>query len=252
MDHLELNKIIEAITKPYQEEIVALKANLVSSEKKHQAPFRSVEIKELAIALAKAQAEFEVADLNRQNPYFKSRYADLMSVVQASRPALTKYGLSVLQDIIHHDDGASVLYTILLHSSGQYVESRIRIIPPKNDIQSISSYTTYIKRMAYSSLIGVVTGDEDDDGEKAMAESREVFAKGTALNAKYNPKENPAEVISKDQLDELEYELTEYADIAEMVLDGLKIQNLADMPKSKYMASVTRIREIKMGRNKSK
>src|SRR4051812_21978663 len=128
MDHLELNKIIEAITKPYQEEIVALKANLATSQKKEQPPFRSADIKELALALAKAQGEFGIADLNKTNPFFKSKYADLMSVVQASRPALSKHGLSIVQSIIHQDDGASTLYTILLHTSGQYIESRMRII----------------------------------------------------------------------------------------------------------------------------
>ena len=70
MDHLELNKIIEAITKPYLDKIVDLESKLVASKKKEQQAFRSEEIKDLAIALAKAQAEYDVADLNRQNPYF--------------------------------------------------------------------------------------------------------------------------------------------------------------------------------------
>lgn len=252
MDHLELNKIIEAITKPYMEEIVALKANLVASQKKQQDPFRSVEIKELATALAKAQGEMNVADLNKSNPFFKSKYADLMSVVQASRPALSKYGLSVVQSIIHQDDGASTLYTILLHTSGQYIESRMRIIPPKNDIQTISSYTTYLKRMAYASLIVVTVGEEDDDAEISMTVHRDAMTKGTALNTNYNPRENPAEVVSADQYDELQYELEGYGDISEMILLGLKIQSLKDMPKQKYQASINRIREIKLARSTNK
>src|SRR5258706_10071175 len=65
--------------------------------------FRSEDINELATALAKAQGEYTIAGLNRQNPYFKSKYADLASVVNAARPALTKYGLSVVQNILAHD-----------------------------------------------------------------------------------------------------------------------------------------------------
>ena len=103
--------------------------------------------------------------------------------------------------------------------------------------------------MAYASLIGVVTGEEDDDGEVAVATTRDTFAKGTALNTKYNAKENKAEVITKEQMDELEYELAEYPDVCEMVLDGLRIQSLADMPKQKFLQSITRIREIKSLRN---
>lgn len=239
------DKILELYIKPYQAKIDELQQTIVDLRKQSITPMRSEIINDLATALAKAQGEMKVAGLNKSNPYFKSSYADLMSIVEASRPCLTKNGLSVIQNIVHHDDGVSMLYTILLHISGQYIESRMRIVPAKNDIQTISSYTTYLKRMAYSSLIGVVTGDEDDDGEKAVAESREVFAKGTALNTKYNPKETSPEVITKEQLADYEYELAEYPDIAEMILEGLKIQSLADIPKAKHQAAITRVREIK-------
>jgi len=212
-------------------------------------PTKSAEIKDLALSLAKAQAEMPVAGLNKNNPYFKSAYADLQSIVAASRPSLTKNGLSVTQQIVHHEDGQSWLYTTLWHISGQWLQSRVRVVPVKNDIQAISSHTTYLKRMCYASLIGVVAGDEDDDGEAAVATTRETFAKGTALNTKYNPKENRAEVITKEQLEEANYELAEYPDICEMVLDGLKIQSLADIPKAKYMAAMSRIRSIKNMRN---
>ena len=171
-----------------------------------------------------------------------------MSVVQASRPALTKNGLSVLQMIIDDDD-CKWLITKLMHTSGEWVQSKVRIVPPKNDVQSISSTITYMKRMCYTSLVGVVVGEEDDDGEAAVATSRDTFAKGVALNTKYNPKEEVTEVITADQLDEMNFELAEYPDIAEMILEGLKLQNLADLPKSKYHAAMKRIREIKMLRN---
>lgn len=215
--------------------------------------YRSDDINELSTALAKAQGEFTIAGLNKQNPYFKSRYADLASVVSSARPALTKYGLSVVQNILAHEDGSSVLHTILLHSSGQYLESRMRIIPAKSDIQSLSSYTTYIKRMAYASLVGVVTGDEsDDDGEAAVATQREVYAKGVALNNDYKPQDNAYQTVSKDQIDELEYELDGYPNIAELMLNGYKIQSIADLPKSKYMTAITRIRELKLEEKKKK
>ncbi len=210
---------------------------------------RSEDIKDLATALSKAQAEFDIADLNKINPYFKSSYADLASIVGASRPALTKYGLSVTQEVSNDETGALWLITELMHSTGQWKLSRFRMVPPKNDIQAISSYNTYVKRMCYASLVGVVTGDEDDDGEQAIATTRDTMAKGVALNTKYNPKEINPEVITKEQLEDLEYELSQYEDIAQQVLEGLKLQNLADMPKSKFQIAMKRIREIKLLRN---
>jgi hypothetical protein len=215
-------------------------------EPKHN---RSDEIKELATALSKAQAEFETAPLNKVNPYFKSSYADLASIVAASRPALTKHGLSVTQEVSNMDDGSLWLITELMHASGQWKLSKFRMVPPKNDIQAISSYNTYCKRMCYASLVGVVVGDEDDDAEIAVATTRETMAKGVALNTKYNPKEINPEAITKEQLEQLEYQLSEYPDIAEQVLDGLKIQSLADMPKTKFQIAFKRIMEIKLLRN---
>ncbi len=213
------------------------------TEPKHN---RSDEIKELATALSKAQGEYETAPLNKVNPYFKSNYADLASVVAASRPALTKYGLSVTQEVSNDDSGALWLITTVLHSSGQWIQSRFRMVPPKNDIQAISSYNTYCKRMCYASLCGVVVGDDlDDDAEQAVATTRETMAKGVALNTKYNPKEINPETISAENLAELEYELSNHSDIAEQVLDGLKLQSLADMPKVKFPIAIRRIREIK-------
>lgn len=215
-------------------------------------PNRSEEIKDLAASLAKAQSEMENAEKNQVNPYFKSSYADMASIVNASRPFLNKNGLSVTQQIIHQDDGQMILVTTLWHVSGQWLSSKVRIIPLKNDIQSISSTVTYQKRMCFAALIGVTVGENDDDGEIAVATNRETFAKGVALNTKYNPKENVSEVITIEQLEELNYELAQYPDVAEMVLDGLKILNLADMPKSKFLASVKRIRDIKNERNGNK
>lgn len=214
-------------------------------------PNQSDSLNELSSALAQAQSEMAIARLNQINPYFQNPYGDLESVVSASRGPLTRNGLSVTQQIMDEDD-ASWLITTLWHTSGQWISSRRRIVPPKSDIQTVASHTSYLKRMCYAALIGVVTEGEDDDAEKSVATERETFAKGTALNRKYNPKENTAVTITKEQLEELEYELAEYPDIAEGVLDGLKIQNLADMPKDKFMVSMRRIRQIKQMRNEGK
>ena len=210
---------------------------------------RSESLNELFAALSKAQAEMKPAGRNSENPYFKSLYADLAEIVRVSRPALSKYGLSIIQQVLQTPEGQNILHTILAHSSGQWISSQMRIIPSKTDIQSFASYLTYLRRYSYAALVGVVASNEDDDGEIAVSETRELFAKGTALNNKYNPKLNTMETITKEQLEELEYELTEYPDIAEQVLDGLKIQSLADMPKSRYHNSTLRIREIKNARN---
>lgn len=199
--------------------------------------YMSDSIKELAAALAKAQAEFKVADKNQKNPFFKSNYADFQSVVGSSRPALTKNGLSVTQTIIVHEQGDQSLVTTLLHSSGEWIKSISKISPQKTDIQSFSSYITYLKRISYASLVGVVAGDEDDDGEAAVAYTRQ----STYTTPKYSPKEE----ISDDQVEQLLNELEGYGSIQTKLLDALQIDHVSHMTKDKFLSSLKRIRELK-------
>lgn len=125
-------------------------------------------LNELFAALAKAQSSMPIASKDSDNPFFKSKYADFAEVIRVSRPSLAANGLTVLQRVITLQDGSQALHTVLGHSSGQYIDSLMRINPPKNDVQAIGSYITYLKRYSYAALVGVCSGDEDDDGEAAM------------------------------------------------------------------------------------
>lgn len=206
----------------------------------------SAELDQLFAALSVAQGEYETIGCNRENPYFKVRFADLDSILSAVRPALMKNKLTFLQQIRINEEGMTILHSILGHSSGQWIESRNRIIPSKNDPQTFGSTLSYLKRYAAVSLLGVTVSQDkdDDDAEKDMADSRQIFVKG-GLNTKYNPREESAETITKEQLEELEYELASHPDIATQILDGLRLQSLADLPKSKFLITINRIREIK-------
>ena len=119
-------------------------------------------------ALAKAQAEMLPAKTSCNNPFFKSKYADLAEVVRASRPALAKHELAVMQYVKALDEGKSVLCTRLGHSSGEWIESSIPIRAEKPGIQGFGSNLSYLRRYMYAALVGVVASGEDDDGELAM------------------------------------------------------------------------------------
>lgn len=214
------------------------------------APSRSDDLKELFTALAKAQGEMKTAGLNAENPFFKSSYSDLTEIVRASRPVLTKNGLSVIQQILSSNEGIHMFHCILAHSSGQWIETRMRISPLKSDIQSLASYITYLRRYTYAAIVGVVTADEDDDAETVMQPVRELTYKMHTMPPKHNIREDNYEVVTKEQVEQLNDELQDHIDIAKQVLDGLNIQSLSDMPKSKFLVAIKRIREIKAVRNK--
>jgi hypothetical protein len=125
---------------------------------------KSDSIKELATALAKAQAKIRHAVKDSANPFFKSKYADLASVWEAVREPLTSNGLAVTQ-VPDVQDGKSVLVTMLMHSSGEWISGTYPIVPIKNDPQGVGSAITYARRYALQSLAGVCP--DDDDGNAA-------------------------------------------------------------------------------------
>jgi hypothetical protein len=126
----------------------------------------SESIDQLATALAKAQAAIQPAVKDKTNPAFRSRYADLSSVWEACREALTTNGLSVVQMPIDAGEGRVALETTLLHTSGQYLSSSVSTRLTKDDPQGVGSALTYLRRYALSAMVGVVA-DEDDDGNAA-------------------------------------------------------------------------------------
>lgn len=206
---------------------------------------------ELFSALAKAQAQMKLAQATRKNRYTAEHYADLPEVIHASREALANNNLAVIQQLLPNDDDMMMLHTILTHSSGQWIESQVRLIPIRDDVQAFNSQVVYLRRMAYAALLGVTIAGEDDDGEMSMTKTRGMQEKGTALNAQYDPRED-GETITKEQLDELEYEIGPYHHIAAMILKTFKIQQLCDMPKSRYRASLQKVREIRNGLENAK
>lgn len=126
---------------------------------------RSESIAKLAVALAKAQAAMKGAVKDSQNPFFKSKYADLESVWDACRKPLTDNELSVIQIPAGGHDSLSVL-TVLMHSSGEWISGELLLNPKAWDPQGIGSAITYGRRYALAAFAGVY--QTDDDGEAAM------------------------------------------------------------------------------------
>jgi len=219
-----------------------------SMERCEREKFSSDETGKLMEALAKAQGEMEAAKTDSSNPYFKSRYADLASVVKASRPVLAKHGLCVMQRLMTDDSGC-YLYTRLGHTSGQWIESKAPINPMKKDAQALGSEITYFRRYAYSALVGVVATGEDDDGERAMAEVRAsshktVGTKATkATEARNDGKD--AGTISKAQLETIRSLIGDDVDLVDRIVAANDLTILADLPKSEFSTVLGGLKKLK-------
>jgi hypothetical protein len=122
-------------------------------------------MKELFSAMALAFPKIEGAIKDCNNPYFKSKYADLSSVVAAIKPALGEHGLCFVQHVHSTPNFASV-ETVILHSSGESMSCGITSVPiGKLDAQGYGSALTYARRYSLSAAFGVAP--EDDDGNLA-------------------------------------------------------------------------------------
>jgi hypothetical protein len=126
---------------------------------------KSTQLDALGPAMAKAQRDMAGAKKGSSNPFFKSKYADLASVAEACREALTSNGLSVIQGPESEDGDMVILHTMLLHESGQWIESTLRMRPVKADPQGMGSCITYARRYTLAAMCGVAP--EDDDGNAA-------------------------------------------------------------------------------------
>lgn len=130
---------------------------------------QSEQTNDLVSALVKASAEIKTAKKDAENPFFKSRYSDLPSIVEACKSALLKNNLVVTQSTTLVN-GVTALVTTLHHTSGQWIRGYYPVTAVKADPQAMGSAITYARRYALSAIVGVVSED-DDDGESAMGRS---------------------------------------------------------------------------------
>lgn len=194
-------------------------------------PMESEQTNELCGALAKAQGEMEFAKEESNNPFFKSKYADLQSIVKSTRPYLAKNGLCIMHRIMSNGNGREYLHARLAHTSGQWVESKMELKPTKADMQGVGSAITYAKRYTYAALVGAVAGEDDDDGNAACANTK---------------KETPKQMrLTATQVQELLKEINSKGDpsMLKMILKHYDISKLPDLPVEKFEPLLKHLKE---------
>jgi hypothetical protein len=171
---------------------------------------QSESIQTIAKALVQVQKTMGRAIKDSSNPYYKSKYADLGSVMDACIEQLNENGISVLQPMDVNDKGDPMLVTTLLHESGEWIKS-FAILPVKELApQALGSAVTYMRRYSLAAIVGVV--QEDDDA-------------------------NAAQFISEEQLNALELTIGDDKEYKEQLLKHLslrKIPSLKHIPRGLY------------------
>lgn len=214
--------------------------------------YRSSNINELAKSLASAQGEFPRIPYNRTTSTWNDEYSDLDITLHLIRPILSKNELALTQWCEDTKEEGTILHTMLLHSSDQWIESRIRVIPHRSDIKTFDSLMADHKKQQIFSLLALtVEGDiKDDHGELAMHEIHDEIASGKQPIVK-QPKEAYT-ALTQEEIDELDIELDGFPDLTQEILAKYKLRSLADMPRSKFRHCIETVRKFKLYRNEKK
>lgn len=207
----------------------------------------SEKIDALAKALSAAQGEMGGAVKDANNPFFKSSYADLGSVIEAIKDSFAKHGLSYTQFPVRDEAGAGV-ETILMHSSGQWIKSQYTLPLAKFDAQSAGSCLTYARRYALQAIAGIPAVDDDGNQANASAPTappppparkpkaqktpenvkQEAEGKNITVNGKeYGPITTCAEI--NNLVDEVQIEQWKADNITALKLIGQNHQELAEI-----------------------
>ncbi|TSA58316.1 MAG: hypothetical protein D4R39_00925 [Methylophilaceae bacterium] len=142
----------------------------------------SEQIDKIAPALLKAQMMMGSAVKEANNPFFKSKYADFSSVIEAVKDALNENDIFYIQGA--SGDGTLVsVETRLVHSSGQWFSSTATTPLAKNDAQGVGSAITYLKRYSLQAMCGVPS-DDDDGNAASQPELKNKLPKLTDSEAK--------------------------------------------------------------------
>lgn len=141
-------------------------------------------IKSLLPALAAAIEEMADPVKNASNPHFKNKYADLGEVIECSEAALAKHKLLVTETLEMLEGGGQALRTRVWHTpSGEWLDSVVRLLVGKMEMQPLGSAITYARRYARKSLFGMV--DVDDDAQASAKKPKKADAKDLPPVAKF-------------------------------------------------------------------
>lgn len=155
---------------------------------------KSEQLDKLIPALIKAQGELEHAKKDSSNPHFKSKYADLATVLDTCKPALQANGFAITHQRESTESG-EYLITTLWHNSGQFLSSRSKLMPTKADPQGFGSAITYLRRYDLSALIGLASDDDDGNAASQPAKKESLASRNKryeAIKAELAASDDPA------------------------------------------------------------
>jgi len=142
-------------------------------------------IGKLVEAIAKASLKFDPVLKDSDNPAYRSKYADLPTVIESTRKHLAAEGVAVIQ-MPHAQFGPDdakmlTLTTMLSHSSGEWIASDLSLpamMRERFDAQSVGSAITYARRYGLAAMTNVAQQDDDGNAAAGVGSKEQAQAAG--------------------------------------------------------------------------
>jgi len=135
-------------------------------------------------ALLEAQKNIDNALKDSNNPFHKSTYANLESVLLTCKQAFNNQGVLIQQKSYPSDTGV-IVETVFYGHGAHLSAGKVHVPAKKDDPQAYGSAYTYARRYSLSLAAGI--GGKDDDGEGAMNAVRKYkFTDTTGKNIIYS------------------------------------------------------------------
>ena len=153
---------------------------------------KSESISKIATALVEAHKAFKPVAQSGVNPHLRSKYSTIADYLNAVQGALLNNGIVISQSVSKTEVGIAVT-TILIHTSGEYLESDACVLPvEKSNAQAVGSAISYARRYSLAAFLGIAAGTEDDDGTAASKTTQQKASPADAAKAARAAKLNTA------------------------------------------------------------
>lgn len=187
----------------------------------------SESVAKIAPALLAAQKAITFAAKDAVNPHYKSKYADLPTVIDAVKPALNEAGIVFIQSASPSEPGYLAMTTRLMHQSGEWIEDTATLPLPKADPQGYGSASTYARRYGLAAICGLY--QDDDDGNAAQK---------TATQA---PAPVQPMTLNDEQIASIEALASEVNVPLKKILDKAGVSALNEIPRLAYQSIITKL-----------
>lgn len=126
----------------------------------------SEEVDEIFPAMLKFHEKVDVIKMDKENPFFKNKYADLSTILSTVSKSLTECGIFIIQmpTDCPYDEDKMYVETRLIHAeSGQYIAANSMSLKKGKDAQSLVAFGTYAKRSSLNAILAIAM-EVDNDG----------------------------------------------------------------------------------------